>query len=57
MRLGGIRVREPGASDWRQDESWPQKLLAGFLKAQDLLQSVSHVFIQQTLLQILGAKA
>lgn len=45
-------------NEWRTNDSWPQKPLAGFLQAQDVkLQSVSHLLIQQTFLQILGAKA
>lgn len=42
--MGGIRVREPGANDWRKTVSWPQKLLAGFLQDKDLLQLVIYPF-------------
>lgn len=42
--MGGIRVREPGANDWRKDESWPQKLLDSSKHKNCFSQSVMYSF-------------
>ena len=43
--MGGVRVREPGARDWRRDESWPQKCLLDSSKQRTCFgQSVVYSF-------------